>query len=106
MERQSRSTKTLSLPGALAVHANSDTSLEKNIRERRAGELAALIRVEDLPPAVPSESAGFWLASCNFPSPSTWSPIDYDFVAQANLRVPLQVDSGRPTEKIAQLLIC
>jgi len=29
-------------PGAFAVHADFDAALEKNIRERRAGELAAL----------------------------------------------------------------
>jgi putative membrane protein len=35
------------------------------------------------------------------PSPSTLSPIDYNFVAQANLGAPFQVDSGRLAEKKA-----
>jgi putative membrane protein len=36
-----------------------------------------------------------------FPSHSTLSPIDYNFVAQANLGAPFQVDSGRLAEKKA-----
>jgi putative membrane protein len=35
------------------------------------------------------------------PSPSTLSPVDYNFVAQANLGAPFQVDSGRLAEKKA-----
>jgi putative membrane protein len=35
------------------------------------------------------------------PSPSRLSPIDYNFVAQANLGAPFQVDSGRLAEKKA-----
>jgi putative membrane protein len=35
-------------------------------------------------------------ATC--PPTSKWSPVDYDFVAQANLGAPFQVDSGRIAE--------
>jgi putative membrane protein len=35
------------------------------------------------------------------PSPSTFSPVDYNFVAQGNLGAPFQVDSGRLAEKKA-----
>jgi putative membrane protein len=34
-------------------------------------------------------------------SHSTWSSVDYNFVAQANLGAPFQVDSGRLAEKMA-----
>jgi putative membrane protein len=39
--------------------------------------------------------------AATFPSASTLSPIDYNFVAQANLGAPFQVDSGRLAEKKA-----
>src|SRR5450759_1824777 len=39
-------------PGALAVHADGDTGFEKNAGEAGAGELTALIRVEDFRAAV------------------------------------------------------
>src|ERR1022692_2213467 len=39
-------------PGALAVHADGDTGFEKNPGEAGAGELAALIRIENVRPAV------------------------------------------------------
>src|SRR5271167_2799138 len=43
-------------PGALAVHADGDAVFDQHAGECRAGELAALIRVEDLRLAVASES--------------------------------------------------
>ena len=43
-------------PGSLAVHADGDPVFEKNAGEAGAGELAALIRVEDLWPAVTGQS--------------------------------------------------
>src|SRR5664280_3586785 len=39
-------------PGGLAVHAYGDAGFEKNAGEAGAGELAALIRIEDVRPAV------------------------------------------------------
>jgi len=45
--RHGRSTKTLSRQGAFAVDADGDLCVERGPREREAGELAALIRVED-----------------------------------------------------------
>jgi putative membrane protein len=39
--------------------------------------------------------------AATFPSASTLSPIDYNFVAQANLGASFQVDSGRLAEKKA-----
>src|SRR5208283_5113116 len=39
-------------PGALAVHADGDAVLLKDAGERLAGELAALVAVENLGPAV------------------------------------------------------
>jgi hypothetical protein len=41
-------------PGALAVHADGDPIFDQHASECRAGELAALIRVEDLRLAVAS----------------------------------------------------
>src|SRR5271169_926298 len=43
-------------PGALAVHADGDAVFDQHAGECRAGELAALIRVEDLRLAVASDS--------------------------------------------------
>ena len=43
-------------PGALAVHADRDTRVEEHAGEGGAGELAALIRVEDLGLAMVGES--------------------------------------------------
>src|SRR6202035_552153 len=43
-------------PSALAVHADGDAVFDQHASECRAGELAALIRVEDLRLAVVSES--------------------------------------------------
>ena len=31
--------------------------------------------------------------------PTTWSPVDYNFVAQANLGAPFQITSGRIAEE-------
>ena len=45
-------------PGALAVHADGDPVFDQNASECRAGELAALIRVEDIRLAVTSQSVG------------------------------------------------
>src|SRR5580704_14699128 len=42
-------------PGALAVHADSDPIFDQHASECRAGELAALIRVEDFRLAVASK---------------------------------------------------
>src|SRR5215217_8804526 len=42
-------------PGALAVHADGDTSFEQHAGEVVAGELRALIGVEDLGLAMPGE---------------------------------------------------
>jgi putative membrane protein len=36
-----------------------------------------------------------------YQSPSTLSPVDYNFIAQANLAAPFQVDSGRLAQKKA-----
>jgi putative membrane protein len=46
-----------------------------------------------------AQSAGSPAATS--PSPSTLTSIDYNFVAQANLGAPFQVDSGRLAEKKA-----
>src|SRR6516165_8695100 len=43
-------------PSALAIHADRYSSISKNTGERRAGELAALIGVEDFRLAVTSQS--------------------------------------------------
>jgi len=43
-------------PGALAVHADADPVFNQHASESRAGELAALVRVEDLRLTVASES--------------------------------------------------
>src|SRR5246127_5896661 len=43
-------------PGALAVHADGDGVFDQHAREGRAGELAALVRVEDIRFAKASES--------------------------------------------------
>jgi hypothetical protein len=43
-------------PGALAVHADRDPVFDQHASECRAGELAALISVEDFRLAVASES--------------------------------------------------
>ena len=43
-------------PSALAVHADRDPVFDQHAGERRAGELAALIRVEDLRLAKAGES--------------------------------------------------
>src|SRR5450759_5941446 len=54
-------------PGALAVHADSDPIFDQHASECRAGELAALIRVEDLRFAVASKSVLKRLdAECRF----------------------------------------
>jgi putative membrane protein len=39
-------------------------------------------------------------------SPSTLRALDYNFVPQANLGAPFQVDSGRSLKRRPQLLIC
>src|ERR1043166_2192500 len=43
-------------PRSLAVHADGDAVVEEHAGERRAGELATLVRVEDLRLAVAWES--------------------------------------------------
>src|SRR6202045_956185 len=43
-------------PGTLAVHADGDPVFDQHASECRAGELAALIRVEDIRLAMASES--------------------------------------------------
>src|SRR5664280_3895171 len=54
-------------PGALAVHADGDPVFDQNASECRAGELAALIRVEDIRLAVTSQSVFKRLdAECRF----------------------------------------
>src|SRR5450631_4735971 len=54
-------------PGALAVHADSDPIFDQHAGECRAGELAALIRVEDFRLAVASKSVLKRLdAECRF----------------------------------------
>src|SRR3954453_580677 len=42
-------------PGALAIHADGDAGLEEHVGEVGAGELRALVGVEDLGPAMPGE---------------------------------------------------
>jgi len=44
-------------PSPLAIHADRDSSISKNTGERRAGELAALICVEDVRLPVTSQKA-------------------------------------------------
>src|ERR1700733_3021161 len=51
-------------PSALAVHADGDPVFDQHASKRRAGELAALIRVEDLRLAMAGESALSLDAEC------------------------------------------
>jgi hypothetical protein len=43
-------------PGSFAIHADGNAGFEKNISEAGAGELAALIRIEDVRPSVTGQS--------------------------------------------------
>src|SRR5262249_14196591 len=43
-------------PGTLSVHADRYAVVDENLRERITRELAALIRVEDLRPAIAPQS--------------------------------------------------
>ena len=42
-------------PAAAAVHRDADAGFDQHAREGRSGELAALVGVEDLGPAVPGQ---------------------------------------------------
>jgi hypothetical protein len=42
-------------PAAAAVHRDANAGVNQHARERRSGELAALVGVEDLRPAVPGQ---------------------------------------------------
>src|SRR5580700_6988070 len=52
-DRQSRSMKTLSNPAPATVHRDADASLSRCVGEGKAGELRALIGIEDVGLAIP-----------------------------------------------------
>jgi putative membrane protein len=64
-------------------------------RTARLGLLALLPVVAGSAPAKAQNAS---VPAISRPAPSRLSPVDYDFVAQANLGAPFQIDSGRLAE--------
>jgi hypothetical protein len=81
--------------------------LQTNRTEARVGRISAKRAAGVVAIQIAVLTAGLSLARADGDSPSaasaspTLTPVDYNFVAQANLGAPFQIDSGRAAEKKA-----